>query len=332
MSEKKIMVSGIKPSGKITLGNYIGALKNWVDKQDEFENYYFIADLHSITERQEPAKLRKQILDSLALYLACGLDPEKNVIFIQSHVSSHPELGWILNNMTYMGELNRMTQYKDKSKKNEDNLNAGLFTYPVLMAADILLYQADYVPVGEDQKQHLELTRDLANRFNNRYSDTFKVPEPYIPKAGARIMSLQDPTSKMGKSDDNENGVIYVTDSPDDIRRKFKRAVTDSIGIVQLSDDQAGIKNLLTIYSVLTGKSIESIVKDYEGKGYGDFKTDVGEIVIEALNPIREKYESLISDKEYLKTIYQSGAEKAEKIARKTLRKVYKKTGFVSRF
>lgn len=332
MSEKKIMVSGIKPSGKITLGNYIGALKNWVANQDEFENYYFIADLHSITERQEPAKLRKQTLDSLALYLACGLDPEKNIIFIQSHVAAHPELSWVLSNMTYMGELNRMTQYKDKSKKNEENLNAGLFTYPVLMAADILLYQADYVPVGEDQKQHLELTRDLANRFNNRYSDTFTVPEPYIPKAGARIMSLQEPTSKMGKSDDNENGVIYITDTPEEIRRKFKRAVTDSIGVVQYSDDQPGIKNLLTIYSVLTERPIDDIVKDYEGKGYGDFKTDVGEVVIEALNPIREKYEALISDKKYLQSIYQSGAEKAEKIARKTLRKVYKKTGFVPRF
>jgi tryptophanyl-tRNA synthetase len=267
----------------------------------------------------------------LAQYLACGLDPEKNTIFIQSHVSAHTELMWILSTMTYMGELSRMTQFKDKSQKNEANLNAGLFTYPVLMAADILLYQTDLVPVGEDQKQHLELARDLANRFNNRYSPTFKVPEPYIQKAGARVMSLQEPTKKMSKSDENENAYILLIDDEDTIRRKIKRSVTDSVGIVQYSDEQPGIKNLLNIYSKLSDKSIDEIVTMYEGKGYGDFKADVAEVIIEALRPIRERYEEILKDKEYLESVYAKGAQRAEAQARKTLRKVYKKVGLIEK-
>ena len=267
----------------------------------------------------------------LAQYMASGLDPEKNTIFIQSHVSCHTELMWILNTMTYMGELSRMTQFKDKSQKSEANLNAGLFTYPVLMAADILLYQTDLVPVGEDQKQHLELARDLANRFNNRYSPTFKVPEPYIPKAGARVMSLQDPTKKMSKSDENENGYILLVDDADAIRRKIKRSVTDSVGVVRYSDEQPGIKNLLDIYSKLDNKSIEDVVAMYEGKGYGDFKNDVAEVIVETLKPIKDQYEYLLSNKDYLENIYAKGAQKAEYQARKTLRKVYKKVGLIEK-
>ena len=331
MSDKKIIFSGAQPSGKLTLGNYLGAIQNWVKLQEEYDCYYCVVDLHAITVPQEAKNLRANAMEVLSLYLASGLDPDKNTIFIQSHVSAHTELSWVLNTMTYMGELNRMTQFKEKSQRSEANLNAGLFTYPVLMAADILLYQTDLVPVGEDQKQHLELARDLAQRFNNRYSDTFKIPEPYIPKVASRIMSLQEPTKKMSKSDTNENAYILIADDPDTIRRKIKRSVTDSVGIVRNSDEQPGIKNLLGIYSKLDNKSIDEIVAMYEGKGYGDFKADVAEVIVENLRPIREKYEYLLKNKDYLEEVYAKGASKAEKTARKTLRKVYKKVGFIEK-
>lgn len=331
MSEKKIIFSGAQPSGKLTLGNYLGAIKNWKELQEDYNCYYSVVDLHAITVPQEAKNLRANTMQLLAQYMASGLDPEKNTIFIQSHVSCHTELMWILNTMTYMGELSRMTQFKDKSQRSEANLNAGLFTYPVLMAADILLYQTDLVPVGEDQKQHLELARDLANRFNNRYSPTFKVPEPYIPKAGARVMSLQEPTKKMSKSDENENGYILLVDDADTIRRKIKRSVTDSVGVVRYSDEQPGIKNLLDIYSKLDNKSIEDVVAMYEGKGYGDFKNDVAEVIVETLKPIKDQYEYLLSNKDYLEDIYAKGAQKAEYQARKTLRKVYKKVGLIEK-
>lgn len=331
MDEKKIIFSGAQPSGKLTLGNYLGALKNWVALQDEYNCYYCVVDLHAITVPQEAKVLRKRSIETLAQYIACGLDPEKSAIFIQSHVSAHAELSWVLNSMTYMGELNRMTQYKDKSQRPGADLNASLFTYPVLMAADILLYQTDLVPVGEDQKQHLEITRNLAQRFNNRYSDTFKLPEAYIPKVGARIMSLQEPTKKMSKSDKNENGYIGIVEDSDSIARKIKRCMTDSLGVVKYSDEQPGIKNLINIYSKLSGKSVAEIENMYEGKGYGDFKNDAAEVVVEGLRPIKEKYEELLNNKDYLETIYAAGAEKAERVARKTLRKVYKKVGFIPR-
>jgi len=331
MMDKSRIVSGIKPSGELTLGNYVGAISNWVNFQDEYDCFYFIADLHAITVAQEPKELRKNTLEILALYIACGLDPEKVTLFIQSHISAHVELGWTLNTMSYLGELNRMTQFKDKSRKGEQNLNAGLYTYPTLMASDILLYQADEVPVGEDQKQHVELTRNLAQRFNNRYSETFKVPEPFIPKSGARIMSLQDPNSKMSKSSDNENGYILLKDEPNVIRRKIKRAVTDSIGVVAYNDEQLAVKNLLTIYSVMSGKSIEAIVEMYDGKGYGDFKSDLAEVVVAKLEPIQQKFKELMADKTYLEEVYSEGAKKASKVAYKTLNKVYKKVGFIPR-
>ncbi|KXZ39582.1 tryptophanyl-tRNA synthetase [Alkalithermobacter thermoalcaliphilus JW-YL-7 = DSM 7308] len=331
MSEKKIIFSGAQPSGKLTLGNYIGALKNWIKLQEEYDCYYCIVDLHAITVPQDPKALRRNSLELLAQYIASGLDPEKNTIFIQSHVSAHTELAWILNSMCYMGELNRMTQFKEKSSKNEANLNAGLFTYPILMAADILLYQTDLVPVGEDQKQHLELARDLAQRFNNRYSETFKVPQAYIGKVGARIMSLQDPTKKMSKSDENVNAYISITEDSDSISRKIKRAVTDSLNRVKYCEEQPGIKNLISIYSNLSGKSIQEIESLYEGKGYSEFKSDLAEVVVESLRPVREKYEQLLKNKDYLESIYSQGAIKAEKAARKTLRKVYRKVGFVEK-
>ncbi|MDB0438302.1 tryptophan--tRNA ligase [Clostridioides difficile] len=331
MSEKKVIFSGAQPSGKMTLGNYLGAIKNWTELQDNYDCYYSIVDLHAITVPQDPKVLRANAIELLAQYIACGLDPEKNTIFIQSHVKEHVELMWVLNTMTYMGELSRMTQFKDKSQKSEANLNAGLFTYPVLMAADILLYQTDLVPVGDDQKQHLELARDLANRFNNRFSPTFVVPEGYYPKGGARVMSLQEPTKKMSKSDSNENAFILLADDSDSIKRKIKRSVTDSLGVVKYTDEQPGIKNLLDIYSNLSKKSVEEIVNMYEGKGYGVFKEDVAEVVSESLRPIREKYIDLLNNKDYLEKIYTMGAEKAEKQARKTLRKVYKKVGFIER-
>ncbi len=329
---KKTMLSGIQPSGDLHLGNYLGAVKNWAALADEFECYYFMADLHSITVRQNPAELRRRSVNQLAQYIACGLDPEKNILFLQSHVHEHAELGWILNCYTMFGELSRMTQFKDKCAKNADNINGGLFTYPALMAADILLYQADYVPVGEDQKQHCELTRDIAIRFNNLYGETFKVPEPYIPKVGARIMSLGTPTSKMSKSD--PQGCVFLMDSPDEISRKFKRAVTDSDSencVRYAPQEKPGVANLMSIYSSVTGRSFEEIEREFEGQGYGKFKPAVGDAVIEALRPIRENAERMIADKSYLQQVYTEGAQKASYVARKTLRKVYKRVGFVEK-
>ena len=331
-NEKKTMLSGIQPSGDLHLGNYLGAVKNWSALADEFNCYYFMADLHSITVRQNPAELRRRSVAQLAQYIACGLDPEKNTLFIQSHVHEHAELGWILNCYTMFGELSRMTQFKDKSAKNAENINGGLFTYPALMAADILLYQADYVPVGEDQKQHCELTRDIAVRFNNLYGETFKVPEPYIPKVGARIMSLGNPTSKMSKSD--PQGCVFLMDSPEEIARKFKRAVTDSDTercVRYAPQEKPGVANLMSIYSSVTGKSFEEIEREFDGKGYGVFKPAVGEAVIETLRPIREEAQRMISDKAYLQEVYTEGAKKASAIARRTLRKVYKRVGFVEK-
>ncbi len=328
---KKRILSGIQPSGALTLGNYVGALRNWVQlqKEEKYESYYMIADLHSITVRQEPKDLRKNCMDLLALFLACGLDGEKEPIFFQSHVPAHTQLGWVLDCNTYMGELSRMTQFKDKSRKHADNINAGLFTYPSLMAADILLYQADLVPVGKDQKQHLELTRDLAVRFNNAYSDTFKVPEPYIPKVGAKIMSLQEPTQKMSKSDPNENSYILLLDPIDTIVKKIKRAVTDSDAKVCCGEGKAGVENLMSIYSSMTGRTMDEITAEFDGKGYGDFKAAVAESVVEVLRPIQEKHADLMKNKDYLESIYQKGAEIANYTARKTISKVYRKVGFI---
>lgn len=331
MEDKKIIFSAAQPTGKMTLGNYLGAVQSWKSLQDEYNCFFSVVDLHAITVPQEAKNLRKNTIELLAQYLACGLNPEKNTIFIQSHVKEHVELMWVLSSMTYMGELSRMTQFKDKSQKSEANLNAGLFTYPVLMASDILLYQTDLVPVGEDQKQHLELARDLANRFNNRYSETFKVPEVYIPKEVGRVMSLQEPTKKMSKSDENENAYILLVDDADSIRRKIKRSVTDSVGVISYNDEQAGIKNLLEIYSKLANKSIQDLVNMYEGKGYGVFKEDVSEVIVESLKPIREKYFDLLNNKDYLEKVYAEGSKKAENQARKTLRKVYKKIGLIEK-
>lgn len=325
---KKTLFSGMQATGTITLGNYLGALKNWVDINDEYECFYSVVDLHSITVRQDPAELRKRARNLLMLYIAAGLDPEKNCIYYQSHVSAHAELGWILNCFTYMGELNRMTQFKDKAAKHADNINAGLYTYPVLMAADILLYQSDVVPVGADQKQHLEIARDIANRFNGIYGDVFSIPEPYIGKQGARIMSLQDPVKKMSKSDDNPNASIMLLDDTDTIIRKFKRAVTDSGAEVRYADEKPGISNLMTIYSVMTGKTYEEIEREFDGKGYGDFKLAVGETVAGGLKPIQDKFYELSNDKAYVDSIIRTNAEKANYYARKTLRKVQKKVGF----
>ena len=330
--KKKVMLSGIQPSGDLHLGNYLGAVKNWAALADEFDCYYFMADLHSLTVRQNPAELRRRSVNQLAQYIACGLDPQKNTLFIQSHVHEHAELGWILNCYTMFGELSRMTQFKDKSAKHTDNINGGLFTYPALMAADILLYQPDYVPVGEDQKQHCELTRDVAIRFNNLYGETFKVPEPYIPKVGARIMSLGTPTSKMSKSD--PQGCVFLMDKPEDIARKFKRAVTDSDTencVRYAPDEKPGVANLMNIYSSVTGRSFDEIEREFDGKGYGVFKPMVGDAVIEALRPIREEAERIIADKAYLQSVYTDGAQRASFTARKTLRKVYKKVGLVEK-
>ncbi len=328
--EKKVMFSAVQPSGIPTIGNYIGAIKNWVQFQDEYDCIYSLADLHTLTVKQVPAELRARSYELLALYLACGLDPEKSVIFAQSHVSQHAELTWVLNTLTYPGELARMTQFKDKSAHHAENVNMGLMDYPVLMASDILLYGTDFVPIGADQKQHLEITRDLAIRFNNRYSPTFVVPEPLIPKMGARIMSLQDPTKKMSKSDENPNAYISMTDTHDDIIRKFKRAVTDSDSKVKYDvENKPGISNLLTIYSVFTGKTIEEAEREFEGKGYGDFKLAVGQAVSNVLGPINERKNALLKDKAYLNKVLSEGKQKAEYLARKTLNKVYKKIGLI---
>lgn len=330
--EKKTIFSGIQPSGELTLGSYLGAIKNWVELSDTYNCYYCIVDMHAITSRQNPADLRRRTLNQLAQYIACGLDPQKNTVFIQSHVPAHAELAWILNCYTMFGELSRMTQFKDKSAKNADNINAGLFTYPALMAADILLYQTDLVPVGEDQKQHVEITRDIATRFNGVYGDVFRMPEPYIPKVGARIMSLTSPDSKMSKSDKDPGGCIYLMQKPEEIMRSFKRAVTDSETCVHYDPaNKPGVSNLMQIYSVATGRSFAEIEEEFEGKGYGDFKPRVGEAVVELLRPIREEAERLIADKAYIESIYKEGADKAARAAARTLRKVQKKIGFVER-
>jgi tryptophanyl-tRNA synthetase len=331
INDKKVLFSGMQATGNLTLGNYLGALKNWITLSDEYECFYSVVDMHSITVRQDPATLRKRARTLLTLYIAAGLDPEKNCIYYQSHVSGHAELAWILNCFTYMGELNRMTQFKDKAAKHADNINAGLFTYPVLMAADILLYQTDVVPVGIDQMQHLELTRNLAERFNNIYGDVFTVPEAYIGKVGAKIMSLQDPTKKMSKSDENPNGSIYLMDDADTVMRKCKRAVTDSEGCIRYSDEQPGLKNIINIYSACTGKTADEVVKEFEGQGYGVFKEAVGEAVNAILQPLQAKMKELEKEKGYIDKIIKENAEKAQYYANKTLRKVQKKVGFPER-
>ena len=331
IGDKKVLFSGMQATGNLTLGNYLGALKNWVTLSDEYECFYSVVDMHSITVRQDPATLRKRARALLTLYIAAGLDPEKNCIYYQSHVSGHAELAWILNCFTYMGELNRMTQFKDKAAKHADNINAGLFTYPVLMAADILLYQADVVPVGIDQMQHLEITRDIAERFNNIYGDVFAIPEAYVGKVGAKIMSLQDPERKMSKSDENPNASIYLMDDMDTIMRKCKRAVTDSEAQILYRDEQPGVKNLINIYSACTGKTPDEVVKEFDGKGYGDFKMAVGESVCAVLKPLQDEAARLEKDKAYIDGIIKANAEKAGYFANKTLRKVQKKIGFPER-
>ena len=328
---KKTVLSCIQPSGALTLGNYLGALKNWVAMQEEFDCTFAVADLHAITVRQDPQKFRAQIYSTCALLLALGLDPEKSTLFIQSHVKSHAELMWILSCYTQFGELSRMTQFKDKSAKHADNVNLGLFAYPTLMAADILLYKPDFVPVGADQKQHLEIARDIAIRFNNIYGDVFKVPEPYIPKVGARVMSLQEPTKKMSKSDENINASIYLLDDPDTIIRKFKRAVTDSDNEIRYAEEKPGIRNLIDIYSATTGKKKEEIEKEFDGKGYGEFKLAVGESVVDVLKPLQERMKQLEADKTYIDSVIKANDEKAQYVSMKTLRKVQKKLGLTER-
>ncbi len=327
--DKKTIFSGIQPTGVFTLGNYLGAVKNWVDLQEEYNCIYSIVDMHAITVRQDPVKLRQATLNSYALMLACGVDPDKSVAFIQSHVPTHAQMNWILSCSTGFGELSRMTQFKDKSEKHADDINAGLFTYPVLMVGDILLYNSDLVPVGVDQKQHLELSRDVAIRFNQRYGELFTVPEPYIPKLTAKIMSLADPTRKMSKSDENQNGCVYILDDVDTIIRKFKRAVTDSDAEIVFKEGKEGICNLMSILSAVTGDDYAKIENDFAGKGYGDFKMAVGEAVAEYLRPIRENYAKLVVDKAYLKECYTKGAEQAMKISSKVCAKAYRKVGFV---
>jgi len=331
--KKPVIFSGMQPSGALTLGSFLGALKNWVALSEEYDCYYCIVDLHAITTRQDPADLRRRCLEQIAQYIACGLDPKKNTLFIQSHVAAHAELSWVLNCYTMFGELSRMTQFKDKSSKNTDNINAGLFTYPVLMTADILLYQANLVPVGEDQRQHVELARDVATRFNGVYGDVFTLPESFIPKTteGARVMSLAEPTRKMSKSEPS-GGCVYLMDKPEVIRKSFKRAVTDSGGEVRYDQkEKPGVSNLMSIYSVATGKSFETIEAEFAGQGYGAFKEAVGESVVELFRPIREKAEALMQDKTYLTGIYTDAANHAAYVANKTLRKVYKKIGFVAK-
>lgn len=329
MEQKKIILSGIQPTGVFTLGNYLGAVKNWQQMQKDYSCYYFIADLHSLTIQIEPSKRRQQTMQAFALLLACGIDPEKSLVFVQSHVKSHAEMGWIMSCCSQFGELSRMTQFKDKSIKHPDNINAGLFTYPSLMAGDILLYQADYVPVGADQTQHLEFTRDVATRFNHVYGETFKLPEGYFPKAGARVMSLQDPTSKMSKSDENPKATISILDEENVILKKFKSAVTDSEAKVEYREDKPGVSNLMTIYSAITKKSMAEIESEFSGRGYGDFKAVVGQAVADELKPIREKYAALMEDKEKLSELMRLGAERATYISNKTLTKVKKRVGLL---
>lgn len=326
---KKRSLSLIQPTSVPTLGNYLGAMKGWAAFQEDFDTVFGIADLHSITVRQDPKKLREQTVSLYALLMSVGLDPDKSILFIQSHVPQHSQLGWLLNCYTQFGELNRMTQFKDKSAQHADNVNAGLFTYPCLMAADILLYQADVVPVGADQKQHLEITRDIAERFNGVYGNVFTVPEPYIPKAGARVMSLADPTRKMSKSDPNPKGTVYLTDEPNVIMKKFKSAVTDSEMSVRYAEGKDGINNLMTIYSAVTGKNFDTIEAEFSGKGYGDFKAAVGEAVVAELEPIQKKYKEFMADKAYLKEQWTKGADLAQRVSQRTLDKAMKKIGFV---
>ena len=328
--DKKIILSGIQATGSIHLGNYLGAINNWIKMQDEYDCYYMVADLHTLTIRNNPEELRENILKLIALYIAAGLDPEKNTIFIQSHVPAHTQLSWVLNCYTYMGELNRMTQYKDKSAKHADNINSGLFTYPVLMAADILIYNADLVPVGDDQKQHLEITRDIAERFNSLYGETFKLPEPFISKQGARIMGLQDPLSKMSKSSPDIMDKILLTDTPDEIRKKLKKAVTDSENCVRYDkENKPGVSNLMTIYGIIKNKSMEEIEKEFTGKGYGDFKSAVAEAIVERLEPLQKKYNELLSNPEKLMEIVRKADKKAEERANRMIKEVYQKIGLV---
>lgn len=329
--DKKLIFSGIQPTGTFTLGNYIGAVRNWGPLQDKYNCIYCVVDMHAITVRQDPAKLRKNTLEAYALLMACGIDPEKSILFIQSHVKTHAELNWILGCSTQFGELSRMTQFKDKSQRHADDVNSGLFTYPVLMAADILAYNADLVPVGVDQKQHLELARNVAQRFNQRYGELFTIPEPYIPKVGAKVMSLQEPTKKMSKSDDNPNACILILDDKDTIIRKFKRAVTDSEAEVCYREGKDGINNLMTIYSSVTGRSFDEITSEFAGKGYGDFKLAVGEAVADHLEPVRTEFDRLIQDKAYLKKCYTEGAEKALRYSQRIVSKAYHKVGFVDK-
>ncbi len=326
---KKIVYSALKPTGDLTLGNYIGALQNMVKMQDEHDCIYMVADMHSLTVDNVPADLRRRTYDFMALFLAVGLDPEKSILAVQSQVPQHAELAWILNCYTQFGEASRMTQFKEKSAKAPENVNVGLFSYPTLMAADILLYQTDLVPIGKDQKQHLELARDIAGRFNTKYSPTFKIPEGVFQKQGAKIYNLLDPTAKMGKTDDNENGVVFLLDDPDTIMRKFKRAVTDCDTSIKYDESKPGISNLITIYSVFTGTPIEKVEQDFAGSSYADFKTKVGEAVVDYLRPIQDKYHELMNNKDYLLEVMKNGAERASRIANKTLSKVYRKVGFV---
>lgn len=330
-TEKPIILSGIQPSGHLNIGNYLGAIKNWVDLQNEYHCIFMLADLHTITVKQDPAELRKRCYDFLAQYIACGINPESNVLFAQSHVAEHSQLAWVLNCYTCMGELNRMTQFKDKSKRHDKNINAGLFTYPSLMAADILLYNTALVPVGADQKQHLELTRDLAQRFNAQYGDIFRVPEPFIPKCAGRIMGLQNPECKMSKSDSNENNTITLLDSPKVIDKKIKRCVTDSGSEIKYHETKAGISNLLTLYSAITGLSIDSLEKQYEGQGYGTFKADVSKAIITTLTPIQDRFQKIRSDEDYLREILRKGAESASARASKMLDRVYDAIGLIPR-
>jgi tryptophanyl-tRNA synthetase len=335
MDEKKIMFSGIQPSGDLTLGSFLGAIRNWVEMIDDYNAFYCIVDMHAITVRQVPADLRRRTLEQLAQYIACGLDPNKVTLFVQSHVPAHAEPGWVLGCYTMFGELSRMTQFKDKSQKNTENINAGLFTYPALMAADILLYQADFVPVGEDQRQHVELCRDVAIRFNNLYGDVFKIPAAYIPKLGARIMSLTEPTNKMSKSEKDPGGCVHLMENPDDIIRKFKRAMTDSDSSERCvrfdPTEKPGVSNLMQIYSCATGSTFSEIETLFDGKGYGAFKAAVGEAVVVQLRPIREEATRILADKAYLESVYKMGAEKAARASGKTLSKVYKKLGFIAK-
>ena len=329
LGEQKICFSGVQPSGNLTIGNYLGAIRNFATFSEAYKCFYCVVDQHAITVRQTPADLRRRTYETLALYMACGLDPEKNTLYVQSHVPAHAELSWILNCYTMFGELSRMTQFKDKSSKHADNVNAGLFTYPVLMASDILLYQTDVVPVGIDQKQHVELCRNIAERFNQVFPDTFTVPEPIIPQNGKKIMSLADPTKKMSKSDENQNAIVYILDDRDTIIRKFRRAVTDSDTVVRFAEGKDGINNLMTIYSCFTGKDMAEIEREFAGKGYGDFKLAVGEVTADALAPVQARYKELLADKAGLEAQMKRGAEEAAYYARKTLSKVQKKLGFV---